>query len=230
MTSDKQMVANRRNALASTGPRSSAGKATVRLNALKHGLLSQEVLLPDEDPRELGELGKQLREQLQPVGEMEELLVDRILASLWRLKRLGRVEAGLFTWKYYESVLDRELSEADKRPARTQIGAHSWRTDPKRQRKEDKQEIIASIKDPKARARVDDAEEQMASSTATLGQAFFKDAEGPDAFSKLSRYESGIERSLFKALHELQRLQDARMGRPVVPPIAVDVNVSTDQS
>ncbi len=44
MTSDKQAQANRRNALKSTGPKTPEGKAAVRHNATKHGLLSQEVL------------------------------------------------------------------------------------------------------------------------------------------------------------------------------------------
>ena len=41
MTSDKKVQANRRNALKSTGPNTPEGKAAVRLNALKHGLLSK---------------------------------------------------------------------------------------------------------------------------------------------------------------------------------------------
>ena len=58
MISDRKAEANHRNARKSTGPRTPEGKAAVRLNLLKHGLLSQEVLLPDEDedaPQELGE-------------------------------------------------------------------------------------------------------------------------------------------------------------------------------
>ena len=47
-----------------------------------------------------------------------------------------------------------------------------------------------------------------------------------DSFSKLSRYEAAIERGLYRALHELQRLQAARAGQPVAPPVAVDVDVS----
>ena len=44
---------------------------------------------------------------------------------------------------------------------------------------------------------------------------------------KLSRYEAAIERSLDKALHELQRLQAARRADGDVPPPAViDVDVS----
>ena len=88
MTSDKQVRANRQNALKSTGPKTSEGKAAVRQNALKHGLLSQEVLLPGEDEAALKELGECLRAELQPVGELENLLVDRIIAAHWRLRRV----------------------------------------------------------------------------------------------------------------------------------------------
>ena len=45
--------------------------------------------------------------------------------------------------------------------------------------------------------------------TATLGRTFVRDADKANAFSKLSSYEAAIERSLYKALHELQRLQAA---------------------
>ena len=85
MTSEKKAEANRRNALKSTGPKTPEGKAAVRLNALRHGLLSQEILLPGEDEEALRELGEHLRAELQPVGELENLLVDRIITAYWRL-------------------------------------------------------------------------------------------------------------------------------------------------
>lgn len=42
------------------------------------------------------------------------------------------------------------------------------------------------------------------------------------------RYEVAIERSLYKALHELQRLQATRRGEKPALPIAVDVDISKD--
>jgi hypothetical protein len=50
----------------------------------------------------------------------------------------------------------------------------------------------------------------------------------PDTLTleKLSRYETTLERSLFKALHELERRQAARNGQMVPLPVAVDVNLS----
>jgi hypothetical protein len=59
-----------------------------------------------------------------------------------------------------------------------------------------------------------------------LGLAFIRHAHGADVFSKLSRYESTIERGLYRALHELQRLQAGRAGQFVPPPAVLDVDVS----
>ena len=112
MTSEKKIQANRQNALKSTGPRTPEGKAAVRLNALRHGLLSEQVLLPGEGGEALDELGERLRSELQPVGELENLLVDRIIAAYWRLQRLSRVEAGIFAWQLYAELRQRAYGEA----------------------------------------------------------------------------------------------------------------------
>jgi hypothetical protein len=112
MTSEKQARANRRNALKSTGPKTPERKAAVRHNALGHGLLSRDVLLPGEDEAALLELGEHLRDELQPVGELESLLMDRIITSTWRLRRLGRVEASIFAWELYEELAERANQEA----------------------------------------------------------------------------------------------------------------------
>jgi hypothetical protein len=43
---------------------------------------------------------------------------------------------------------------------------------------------------------------------------------------KIQRYEAHLERSLYRALHELQRMQGVRRGQPVPPPLVLDVDVS----
>ena len=64
---------------------------------------------------------------------------------------------------------------------------------------------------------------QQETETATLGRTFIRDADQANAFSKLSRYETAIRQCLYKALHELQRLQAARHARRhVLPPIVLD--------
>jgi hypothetical protein len=48
MATEKQVAANRRNALKSTGPRSLAGKIKSRANALRHGLASKTLFDPSK--------------------------------------------------------------------------------------------------------------------------------------------------------------------------------------
>src|SRR5262245_12307429 len=96
MTSERQAEANRQNAQKSTGPRTPTGKAVVALNAIKHGLLSRESLVKGESETDLIAFGKRLRTQLAPVGELELLLVDRVISTAWRLRRLVAVETRLF--------------------------------------------------------------------------------------------------------------------------------------
>jgi hypothetical protein len=52
---------------------------------------------------------------------------------------------------------------------------------------------------------------------------------GSQDLEKIARYEGHIERSLYRALHELQRLQAARAGL-IAPPLAVEVEFSSRDS
>jgi hypothetical protein len=218
MTSERKAEANRRNALKSTGPRTPEGKAAVRLNAIRHGLLSREALLSGEDPEALRELGEHLRAELQPVGELENLLVDRAIAAFWRLGRLGRVEAGIFAWERFEELserAEREAHEYEKWDYVRDMFDH------------DPQIVITDEKrHGEALARARQMRSEQEDETATLGRTCARDADRANAFSKLSRYEAAIERQLYKALHELERRQAARHGTSVPPPQVVDVDLS----
>ena len=216
MTSDRKAEANRQNALKSTGPKTLEGKTAVRLNAVKHGLLSQEVLLPGEDEADLNELSELLMAELQPVGVIETLLVRDIIVAHWRLRRLRRTETGIFTGQISEVLQERAQSEArsyKRGPLDGLLDKDTTITD-----KQKHQEALSKAQEMKA---VQEAE------TATLGRTFMRDANDANAFSKLSRYVIPIERSFYRALHELQRLQAARRAEgSVTPPLAVDVDVS----
>jgi hypothetical protein len=227
MTSDKKAEANRRNALKSTGPKTPEGKAAVRLNALKHGLLSQAVLLPGEDEEALRELGQNLKVELQPVGELESLFVDRIISAYWRLRRLGRVEAGIFAWELYGELERRaheEVSSHTKPPIIKMVYEDDSRPPERIVPSEKDQEIRSTAPEIDAKQEIEAVQD---AETPTLGLTFIRDASEANAFSKLSRYEAAIERSLYKALHELQRLQAARRADGnATPPVAIDVDVS----
>jgi hypothetical protein len=218
MTSIKQIEANRRNALQSTGPKTQQGKAAVALNARKHGLLSREVLLPGEDDTDLSELAGNLRAQLAPVGFLEGLFVDRIIAALWRLHRLIQVETGLFAFRHYQALADRARVEA-QRYTRTEGGINA---------------LLASLNDERtvvtdeaqheaALQQVREAEALRVGVVPSLGRAFAADNA---IFAMLSRYETSIERGLFRALHELQSLQAARISQPASEPVGVDLNAA----
>jgi hypothetical protein len=96
MATKKQIAANRRNAKKSTGPRTPEGKAKSAQNATKHGLLSRQALLADENEAEFVELRMQIHGELAPMGALETVLVNRIAAQQWRLARVPALEAELF--------------------------------------------------------------------------------------------------------------------------------------
>ncbi len=97
MASEVQVEANRRNAAKSTGPKTAQGKQVARMNALKHGLQAERVVIPGEDPEEFDALYQSLEEDYQPVGSREGLLVERIADCTWRLQREVISESSPFT-------------------------------------------------------------------------------------------------------------------------------------
>jgi hypothetical protein len=97
MASQKQIRANRENAKRSCGPRSPGGKAISSMNALKTGVFAKHLLLPDDDAKEFGRLRVEIHHEWQPVGPTETSLVERLVALLWRQRRLYRAESGLYT-------------------------------------------------------------------------------------------------------------------------------------
>ena len=98
LVSTKKMEANLRNALKSTGPKTERGKANVRYNAVKHGLLAKQVVMSSkrigEDPKDFLDLLRGLVEHYQPVAAAEELLVQEIAVGVWRERRALRAEMG----------------------------------------------------------------------------------------------------------------------------------------
>ena len=181
MPTETKAATSRRNGALSRGPRTPAGKARSSTNALRHGLTAEAlVVLPGEDVAAFHSLGDRMRSTLAPEGELEERLVERVVGLVWRLRRLGVIEAG---------VIERHLLKR----AEPRMLAPEW-----------ERKVAASA-------------------TATLGDAFGYAA---DSLGTLARYEAGLDRALYAALHELQRIQAARAGGPVRIPVALDVSVS----
>ena len=99
MTNLKRIESNLLNAQRSTGPKTHKGKAIASMNAEKHGILSKETLINIESIHDLNEFAEAMKLSLAPEGQFEALLVDRIVSSAWRLRRIIRVEAQILDEK-----------------------------------------------------------------------------------------------------------------------------------
>src|ERR1700689_176574 len=96
MISEKQLEANRSNALLSSGPKSETGRKTSSMNALRHGLTGQVTTMTDEDRAAHDQFSKALMKDLAPEGAMETQLAQRVATDSWRLNRASAIEDNLF--------------------------------------------------------------------------------------------------------------------------------------
>jgi hypothetical protein len=204
MTSERQKAANRANARHSTGPKTPEGKAAVRLNACRHGLLARDVVLPGEDADAFEDLWNRVRADLSPVGPIEEFLVDRVIDAMWRLQRLERAETALFYSRIHGLKADRLATEV--RSYEYTFAAFPLPTT-----------ITDEAAHTEASEALERAEYERDRDEVLLGRAIDADAKEGDAFTKLARHERSLERSLLRALDELRRMQDKRQRRPSSP-------------
>ena len=95
--SDPQPCARSNNGAQSRGPVTPEGKATSSMNALRHGLCSQQIVMPGEDQSAFDLLRQDYLNRLRPQGPAEIELVETLAASSWRLKRIIRLETALLS-------------------------------------------------------------------------------------------------------------------------------------
>jgi len=92
MSTQAQILANRRNAQKSTGPRTTEGKAAVSQNAVKHGFSAHQDIISSESQADFDQYRDQILAELDPASPMESMLAERIVGLSWRLKRVGRIQ------------------------------------------------------------------------------------------------------------------------------------------
>ena len=275
-TSEKQVAANRRNALRSTGPRTLRGKAVASRNSLRFGVLADAVVVRGqavkESPQEYEELCRELQESLAPAGLLEEMLTGQIAAVAWRLRRVRKAESGeialsvdegqkarsqsnpklmFMRWELSgdiagameESVLGNGMlirwlkevqakvqmegkltPESVKIPCSGKPNSVSNRLEKIRQvlakryegggeaqnLEQEKSRTLQLIDDMileknilrEACEKREQAEEKARQAAAVLPKE--------EALGKIMRYESGLERQLFRAMNQLERLQERR--------------------
>jgi hypothetical protein len=86
-------VANRNNAMKSTGPKSAEGKAVVATNGIGHGIYALcPVIEGVESAADWKRYRKAMLASLLPVGMVEVTLAERIILNAWRQQRVIRYE------------------------------------------------------------------------------------------------------------------------------------------
>jgi hypothetical protein len=96
MTNFRQIEANRRNALKSTGPITEEGKRRSRRNAVRHGLTAETVIGALEDAEDYQAFEATIVSDYDAQSAVERELVLRLASLLWRLRRATTIETGLF--------------------------------------------------------------------------------------------------------------------------------------
>ncbi|MFX0196163.1 MAG: hypothetical protein ACFFCW_08575 [Candidatus Hodarchaeota archaeon] len=303
--SKKQLEANKKNAQKG-GVKTPEGKAIVKYNALKHGLLAKEAVITvgegAESPEEFNAFLGDLKTQLNPVGALEEMLVEKVVVAYWRLRRAYKYEVGLIrseldnaTDEYYGKT-DWEGKKKNKTDEEIDLGIEqnkdsieSWKKDKKdftKMHKDGKplediydwdenwewleekvQYLVAGDEDydgfdPESlrkslNSHADWSDEQICQAHIELCDEKINDHKREIAdlekqkqknalrlqvirklgnipsrheLDRLLRYEGAIERQLYKALNQLERLQRLRAGDNVPAPVEMDVDINTGQN
>ena len=170
MPTDRQLAANKKNALKSTGPKTTEGRAAVRLNGVKHGLTAATLILPGEEESDFDSLLAGFESEHHPSTPTEEALVRQMTMAQWRLRRLYNVEAAFFTLRLVD--LNEEIED-------------------------DYDNKLTPIEQ--------------------LALVAHNDRGKSSTLDNLSRLEARLERSFYKALHELQKMQKQSQSQNRTP-------------
>jgi hypothetical protein len=198
MSSLKQIAANRRNALKSTGPASEEGKRRSRCNAMRHGLTAETVITPLEDPQDYEAFEAAVISDYDAESAVERELVLRLASALWRLRRATGIESALF-----ESVAENPRPNDDPPSGAVVIGIA------------DVSKNSPVFLRPATKLDVPQAEPFSSNSKKDIGDCYLRLAEMPtSALDRLSRYEHTLwrqTRHIILTLESLRRRKRAPM-------------------
>jgi len=189
MASEAQILANRANAARSTGPRSVDGKARVSTNAMTHGGFAIKhgafamALLSDESKAAFQILRENYIAQYQPANLTERFLVARMALAVWRLNRLASLEARIVAAHHDAALHNKDWAHSIADAFRGLI-----LPDQPDAEAPPPPDLTVIAHDP-------------------VAHAYIRDSEHGNTITKLARYQTSLERSYYRALHELERLR-----------------------
>ena len=142
-------------------PAVETAKSAEKENIARRNFFSNEILIDGENATELDELRNSLTGELKPSSEIESILVDRIIAATWRLRRCVKLESQIIEFgasciQEYEQGFFRVRKRTTKELSQ-----------------------LKALKITEDEGRLDE----------------------------LSRYETLLERQIYRALHELDKLR-----------------------
>src|SRR4051794_9717875 len=107
MTSEAQHAANQRNAQRSSGPKSEAGKAKSRQNAIKHGLTAKVIdILPGESETDYDRRIDTFIADQAVLTASSMVLIKRIVSADWKLDRLDQAQTSAITENMRHAEID----------------------------------------------------------------------------------------------------------------------------
>jgi hypothetical protein len=185
------------------------------MNALKHGMAAEEVVIPGENPAELRVLHRNMIAAWKPVGAVEEKLVWEIAIADWRLRRARRMEAKLVE-------IGSARSEGRGRWNLGVAGAISAAVSASSDAHMESDGLIeGEVEGRNTQPESDEPDDGTPDpdrSALYAAERFFDSEGGLGAMQQLLRYEAAAERSYYRAIHTLERFQARRMGTNVSPP------------
>src|SRR3954452_22516634 len=114
LSPEERSIINRKNASASTGPKSERGKRSVSMNACKHGMCAKKVALPHEDPLAVERRLEQWTEACRPADDMELYLVEQAVRASLNLDRCRDQHTALLAKQVREAPQRWEIEKQDE--------------------------------------------------------------------------------------------------------------------
>ena len=96
MATTKQILANKKNARRSTGPKTILGKEKVSMNAMKLGIYAEHHVMVGEDIEQHKDYIDFMLKTFEVFDAISGSIVQQIISIGWRLQRIPQIECGVF--------------------------------------------------------------------------------------------------------------------------------------
>lgn len=176
-------------------------------NAIRHGLLARDSMLPWEKFSEYQELLTALTEEHRPKGRTEALLVEELAALFWRKKRLLPAERQIYAAAMLEPSMQANiLDQISSAKLLAQASSEESSTDPKKPEstKARYTEKVNKFTSAMLLSTEEDYDRTMRTSAADNLDAI--------RLENLARYEAHLDRKMQRLLTILIGMQRARAG------------------